>query len=198
LLPLSWATRASSLLGRPTRPPGLPVHGSPARRACRCRRAHGVSDRYEATRKVNNGSIDKRPALIARCRGADDVGEAVRAACGPNYDRLVEVKRHYDPDNVFHLNHNVDPGGGAVAAREKQRQTRLGDRGCLRALRPAPASTRASHHPCGAGRSSGQGTTISPLAPVPFAGTSSQDRSRNAGCADYGLAGGGSSPRISA
>jgi FAD/FMN-containing dehydrogenase len=39
----------------------------------------------------------------------DDVGEAVRAAYGPNYDRLVEAKRRYDPDNVFHLNHNIDP-----------------------------------------------------------------------------------------
>jgi hypothetical protein len=26
------------------------------------------------------------------------------------YDRLVEVKRRYDPDNLFRLNHNVDPG----------------------------------------------------------------------------------------
>ena len=43
--------------------------------------------------------------------GDDDSADAVRAAYGPNYDRLVEVKRRYDPDNVFHLNHNIDPSG---------------------------------------------------------------------------------------
>jgi len=33
----------------------------------------------------------------------------VRAAYGENYQRLLELKRRYDPENVFHHNHNIDP-----------------------------------------------------------------------------------------
>lgn len=35
---------------------------------------------YEEARRVWNGAIDRRPALVARCAGADDVVEAVRFA----------------------------------------------------------------------------------------------------------------------
>ena len=39
---------------------------------------------------------------------ADDY-DRVRHAFGPNYERLAELKRRYDPDNLFRLNHNLPP-----------------------------------------------------------------------------------------
>jgi FAD/FMN-containing dehydrogenase len=42
-----------------------------------------------------------------------DEADRVRAAYGPNYDRLVQVKSEYDPGNLFRMNHNIEP---AVAA----------------------------------------------------------------------------------
>lgn len=36
-------------------------------------------------------------------------GDRVAAAYGSNYDRLVQIKKRYDPDNIFHLNQNIKP-----------------------------------------------------------------------------------------
>ena len=40
---------------------------------------------------------------------ADDEAGRVRAAYGPNWERLVRLKRRVDPDNFFRLNQNIDP-----------------------------------------------------------------------------------------
>jgi hypothetical protein len=41
---------------------------------------------------------------------ADDETDRIPAAYGPNYARLVELKRHWDPNNFFTSNYNIPPG----------------------------------------------------------------------------------------
>ena len=40
---------------------------------------------------------------------ADEGDARVRAAYGSAYDRLVALKRRWDPSNLFRLNQNVAP-----------------------------------------------------------------------------------------
>jgi FAD/FMN-containing dehydrogenase len=40
----------------------------------------------------------------------DEGQDRVRAAYGPNYDRIAKIKGRYDPDNIFRGNQNIQPG----------------------------------------------------------------------------------------
>jgi FAD/FMN-containing dehydrogenase len=46
----------------------------------------------------------------------EDEADRVPNAFGPNLERLAQVKAAYDPQNLFHVNHNVRPGPAARAA----------------------------------------------------------------------------------
>jgi FAD/FMN-containing dehydrogenase len=39
----------------------------------------------------------------------EEKDELVRAGYGVNYDRLVELKTKYDPENLFRMNLNIAP-----------------------------------------------------------------------------------------
>jgi FAD/FMN-containing dehydrogenase len=39
----------------------------------------------------------------------EEEGNRVAAAYGANYDRLIQIKKRYDPKNIFHLNQNIKP-----------------------------------------------------------------------------------------
>ena len=49
---------------------------------------------YDEARRVHNGLIDKRPAIIARCRGTADVADAVRLARAMNLEIAVRGGGH--------------------------------------------------------------------------------------------------------
>ena len=62
------------------------------------RDAYGALQPYFAERRyVNYLGVD------------EDENALGRAAFGPNYERLVDVKTAYDPGNLFHLNQNIRP-----------------------------------------------------------------------------------------
>ena len=61
-------------------------------------------------------------AIAINRRQANQIAEAAAALStaahvidpdpGPTWDRLRKVKRRYDPDNLFRLNHNIPPAEG--------------------------------------------------------------------------------------
>jgi hypothetical protein len=74
----------------------------------------------------SEAEIPKRRAWVADLRAklddgtpgayvnfvTDQPGDAARDGYPPaTWSRLVEIKRRYDPTNVFHVNQNIPPGG---------------------------------------------------------------------------------------
>jgi FAD/FMN-containing dehydrogenase len=57
---------------------------------------------FDATRSFSDGGI-----YVNVLNAGED--ERLRAAYGPNYDRLVSLKQKYDPTNFFKMNHNIRP-----------------------------------------------------------------------------------------
>jgi FAD/FMN-containing dehydrogenase len=57
---------------------------------------------FEATARFASGSVyvNFMP---------DDEKDRIEKAYGPNYRRLAEIKRRYDPDNLFRMNQNIRP-----------------------------------------------------------------------------------------
>jgi hypothetical protein len=61
---------------------------------------------WEAVQPFSPGSV------YVNFLGVGDEGEdRIKAAYGPNYERLTQIKARYDPSNLFRLNQNIRPAG---------------------------------------------------------------------------------------
>ena len=70
-------------------------------------KGHRWYSRTHYFRELSDRAIDTLVASFELFR------ERARVPCayGTNYDRLVALKRTWDPDNVFCRNRNIDPSG---------------------------------------------------------------------------------------
>ncbi|MEJ2668639.1 MAG: FAD-binding oxidoreductase [Deinococcales bacterium] len=68
--------------------------------------------------KLRDWAVTYHDALHPHSTGAayvnfmmDEGQDRIEATYGDNYDRLRQIKRRYDPDNLFHVNQNIPPAG---------------------------------------------------------------------------------------
>lgn len=69
--------------------------------------------------KITRWARDYWQALHPHSMGAaylnfmmEEGAQRIRATYGENFDRLQQIKAKYDPENFFHVNHNIPPAGG--------------------------------------------------------------------------------------
>ena len=100
---------------------------------------------YEDARRVWNGHVDRRPALVARCTGAADVQQAIGFA--RTHDLLLSVRGggHSAPGHgtndgglVIGSRHSTPPCATAVRALGSTRMPFIGDRSITRPPSSAP------------------------------------------------------------
>lgn len=60
-------------------------------------------------KKIMDAFPDRRESGYINFQPGDNNRSEVSAAYGENFGRLQEIKRKYDPDNFFRLNHNIPP-----------------------------------------------------------------------------------------
>ena len=77
------------------------VLGNWARRSRRRRFPGWIRDAWERVRPFSTGGN------YVNLQTADEDDERIRDTYGANFDRLLEVKRRYDPDNLFRSNRNI-------------------------------------------------------------------------------------------
>lgn len=101
---------------------------------------------YDALRRVYNGAVDRRPALIARCTGPGDVIAAVNHARERALDIAVHggghgVRGHAVCDDGLMV--DLRPMNGiAIDARRRRPRCRPGPCGASSTLPPRPTAWR--------------------------------------------------------
>jgi hypothetical protein len=83
------------------------------------RAGEDYADRDIAWTRGFFAALDRyRAGVYVNFLGADEAPDRVRDAYGAAvYDRLVDIKTTYDPDNVFRHNQNIRPRSEGTAAR---------------------------------------------------------------------------------
>jgi hypothetical protein len=61
------------------------------------------------TRRFADAMVPFRSGSYLLNALGEEEADTIRAAFGPNYDRLVAVKTTYDPANFFRVNQNIVP-----------------------------------------------------------------------------------------